>query len=294
MDNFIKIITKPDNVAIVIMLLMVAFYTWWAFQQSLANDRRRKLEKPVEGEEDEKIDTSPFLLRIEMIVAMVLVAGLIVWSIVLEAPLEELANPNLTPNPAKAPWYFLGLQEMLVYFDPWIAGVILPGLMIFGLMAIPYLDINPKGNGYYTFSERKWSILIFCFGFLILWIFLIAIGVFMRGPGWLWYWPWEEWDHNRVLYQRVVDLTQFVGVDSRSLTGFILGGSTVIMYFGLGTVLPYFYWKKRHQDFLQQLGITRFIILSILFWTMIGLPIKIFLRLLFDIKYIWVTPWFNI
>ncbi len=294
MEHFLKIISKPDNVAIVIMLIMVTIYTWWAFQQAFANDRRKQSGKAIEGEEDKKVDSWPFLVRIEMLVAMALVAGLMVWSVALDAPLEEIANPTLTPNPAKAPWYFLGLQEMLVYFDPWIAGVVLPGLIIVGLMAIPYLDINPKGSGYYTFSERKYSILIFCFGFLILWISLIAIGVFMRGPGWLWFWPWEEWDHSRVVYQPVVDLTQLVGIDSRSLAGFLLGGSTVLLYFGLGTALPYYYWKKKHRDFLEKLGITRFLILSSLFWVMLGLPIKVFLRLALNIKYIWVTPWFNI
>ncbi len=108
-----------------------------------------------------------------MLVAMIVVAGLLLWSVLLDAPLEEHANPNLTPNPAKAPWYFLGLQEMLLYFDPWIAGVALPGLIIVGLIALPYLDINPKGNGYFSFSERRYAILIFCFGFLFLWILLI-------------------------------------------------------------------------------------------------------------------------
>jgi hypothetical protein len=75
---------------------------------------------------------------------------LMVWAITLNAPLEELANPNLTMNPAKAPWYFLGLQEMLVYFDPWMAGVVMPTLIIVGLMVIPYIDANPLGSGYYT------------------------------------------------------------------------------------------------------------------------------------------------
>jgi hypothetical protein len=276
------------------MLVLVTFYTIWAFQQALANDKRKRLGDVVEGEDDQKVDTWPFLVRIEMLVAMALVAGLMIWSVALDAPLEEIANATLTPNPAKAPWYFLGLQEMLVYFDPWIAGVILPGLMVAGLMAIPYLDINPKGSGYYTFSERKYSILIFCFGFLVLWIFLIAIGVFMRGPGWLWFWPWEEWDHSRVLYQPVVDLTQLVGIDSRSTAGFLLGGGTLLLYFGLGMAVPYFYWKKRHPDFLKKLGMIRFVILTNLFWIMIGLPIKAILNLVFNIKYIWVTPWFNI
>jgi len=229
-----------------------------------------------------------------MLATLVVIAVLIIWSVVLDAPLEEHSNPALTPNPAKAPWYFLGLQEMLVYFDPWIAGVVIPGLIIFGLMAIPYLDINPKGNGYYTFSERKYSIITYCFGFLILWIFLIAIGVFARGPGWLWFWPWEEWDHSKIVYQYNVDLTQLIGIQSRSLLGFIIGGIVMFLYFGLGIILPYYYLKKRKIEFLKKLGITRYAILIFLFLTMIGLPIKIILNLTLNVKYIWVTPWFNI
>ena len=82
---------------------------------------------------------------------------LMVWSLTLNAPLEEPSNPNVTMNPAKAPWYFLGLQEMLVYFDPWIAGVIMPTLIIVGLMAVPYIDNNPLGNGYYTYRQRRFA-----------------------------------------------------------------------------------------------------------------------------------------
>src|SRR3990170_2239839 len=114
-----------------------------------------------------------------------------VWSIVIDAPLEEPANPNLTPNPSKAPWYFLGLQDILVYFDPWFAGVVAPVLIIVGLMLIPYLDVNPKGNGYYTYTERKMAIWVYCFGFVVLWIALIIMGVFLRGPGWNLFMPWQ-------------------------------------------------------------------------------------------------------
>jgi hypothetical protein len=136
----------------------------------------------------------------------------------------------MTPNPAKAPWYFLGLQEMLVYFDPWIAGVVFPMLIVVGLMAIPYIDINPKGNGYYTFRERKFAMLTFCFGFHVLWILLIIVGVFMRGPGWLWFWPWQEWDPHRIAAEINYDLTSFAGVSSKSFLGFILGGAVVMGY----------------------------------------------------------------
>src|SRR5262245_66315553 len=105
---------------------------------------------------------------------------LVLWSVLLRAPLEEWANLTKTPNPSKAPWYFLGLQEMLVYYDPWLAGVVFPTLIIVGLMAIPYIDVNPKGNGYFTFKERKVEITLFLFGFLILWVLLVMVGTFLR------------------------------------------------------------------------------------------------------------------
>src|SRR5215211_4507513 len=122
---------------------------------------------------DDKVHTWPHLVRMEFLVALFVTVVLTLWSITIDAPLEEPANPTKTPNPSKAPWYFLGLQEMLVYFDPWMAGVVLPTLIIIGLMVIPYIDVNPRGNGYYTFKERKFAISTFMFGFLVLWIILI-------------------------------------------------------------------------------------------------------------------------
>ena len=113
---------------------------------------------------DDKIHTWPHLVRMEFLVALFVTVALTLWAMMVDAPLEEPANPTRTPNPSKAPWYFLGLQEMLVYFDPWHAGVVLPTLIIVGLMIIPYIDINPKGNGYYCFKDRKYEILTFLFG----------------------------------------------------------------------------------------------------------------------------------
>ena len=152
MENFLKIISKPDNVAIVIMLLMVAFYTWWAFHQSFENDRRKREGLPVEGEDDKKIEVWHSLVRIEMLVTMVVIVGLIIWSLVLDAPIEELANPTLTPNPAKAPWYFLGLPSLFFSFYPFISFFLLPLLIFFFLISIPYFSINPNFIFYYTFS----------------------------------------------------------------------------------------------------------------------------------------------
>ncbi|MFN3531269.1 MAG: cytochrome C, partial [Candidatus Brocadia sp.] len=169
-----------------------------------------------------------------------------------------------------------------------------PMLIIIGLMAIPFVDFNPKGNGYYTFKERKFAMLTFCFGFHILWIFLIIVGVFMRGPGWLWFWPWQEWDPHRIVAETNYDLTSFIGVNSKSFLGFVLGGAVVIGYFFMGMAIPYRFMKTRKSTALQKLGIIRYAIVAFLFLSMLALPIKVFLRLVFHVKYIWVTPWFNI
>ena len=141
---------------------------------------------------DDKIHTWPHLVRMEFLVALFVIIGLTIWSLTIDAPLEEPANPTKTPNPSKAPWYFLGLQEMLVYFDPWHAGVVLPTLIIVGLMVIPFIDTNPRGNGYYCYKDRKWEILTFIFGFHVLWVTMIIIGTFFRGPGWNLFWPWQH------------------------------------------------------------------------------------------------------
>src|SRR3989339_1765921 len=102
---------------------------------------------------DDKVHTWPHLVRLEFIVAIFVFVVLVLWSVGIDAPLEEPANPTRTPNPSKAPWYFLGLQEMLVYFDPWHAGVVLPSLIIVGLMMIPFIDVNPSGSGYYSYKQ---------------------------------------------------------------------------------------------------------------------------------------------
>ena len=154
--NFRLIVTKPDNVPIVGLIFLLVFFVWYSIREGVLNDRRIAAGKaPIEKDESDRVWVWPDLVYTELISLIVCSVILIVWSIFLKAPLEQPANPSNTPNPSKAPWYFLGLQEMLVYFDPWLAGVVLPGLIIVGLICIPYIDKNPKGNGYYTFNERK-------------------------------------------------------------------------------------------------------------------------------------------
>ncbi len=156
-----EVVSTPDNVPIVALLFLVPFYTWYAFRQAIANDEliavlgsdpgaaktQYRKTQPWDPKWEREVHTWPYLMRIEFLVAIIVTVILMVWSLTLNAPLEEPSNPNVTMNPAKAPWYFRGLQEMLVYFDPWIAGVVMPTLIIVGLMAVPYIDTNPLGNG---------------------------------------------------------------------------------------------------------------------------------------------------
>ena len=147
--------------------------------------------KPIQkasGEPVDKVNPWPHLMLPEFISLMAMMAFLILLSAILNAPLLEEANPNITPNPAKAPWYFLGLQEALSYWDPQIAGVMIPLVIgLIGFAAIPYIDRNPENHP----SKRKYAIMMFTF-FLAGAGTLTIIGVLFRGPGWNWTYPWID------------------------------------------------------------------------------------------------------
>ena len=263
----------------------------------LSQPANRRVEVPIKkasGPGDDKVHTWPHLVRAEFLCALLVIVLLIVWSRRVDAPLEEPANPTRTPNPSKAPWYFLGLQEMLVFFDPWHAGVVLPTFIIMGLMVIPYIDINPKGNGYYTFEERKFEILTYFFGFHVLWISLIVIGTFLRGPGWNWFWPWEKWDLHKVEAMTNVDLPYLLGLRDAFWSS-MFGLAVIGGYFVVGTLAMYA-WIRRLKGplFMQQWGMPRFMTTSFLFLNMLAVIIKMVMRHALNIKYILATPWINI
>ena len=297
MEYFIKIVTKADNLPIVLMLFLCIFYTWHAMRRALRND---KLETPLEKQQNDKITVWPHLVRVEFLASVVIMIILTVWSFGIDAPLEEPANPAITPNPSKAPWYFLGLQELLVYFDPWIAGVVLPTIIIIGLMSIPYIDINEKGNGYYTFKERPFAILTFSFGFLIMWVSLIVLGTFLRGPGWNFFWPWQYWDHDKVVALNNVDWSEFFGIPTRNVDNslniwaMLFGAGALFGYFGLSIYGCYLWVSRKRPDVFKKMGPVRFGVTVTFFVMMVGVILKMILRWTFNIKYVWVTPWFNV
>ncbi|MFN8576084.1 MAG: cytochrome C [Candidatus Sericytochromatia bacterium] len=293
-SNFLEIITKPDNIPIILLIGMLIAYTWIAFQKAFYNDKKLMQGEPVwEGEphNQEKVHTWPHLLSIEFIVAIIFMVGLTVWSTFLNAPLEEPANPGVTPNPSKAPWYFLGLQEMLVYFDPWIAGVVLPTIIIIGLIAIPYIDTNPKGNGYYCWRDRKFAISVFMFGWL-LWMVLIIEGTFLRGPGWNFFMFGEYWDVHKVVPLVNVNLSELLNIDPK--TPWLLREIPALILLGLYfTVIPAIV-AKVNKKFFDDLGLVRYTVTMVLLLLLMSLPIKMVLRWVLNLKYVLVTPWFNI
>ncbi len=293
MENLITLLSKPDNVPIVGMMVMVFFFCWLGLRQALRNDIILKAGEydRIRVKPEDKVHVWPNLIRLEFLAIILVMIILTVWSITIDAPLEGPANPTRTPNPSKAPWYFLGLQEMLVYFDPWIAGVVLPVLIVIGLILIPYLDVNPKGNGYYSFKDRKFAIITFCFGFILLWVLLIIVGTFLRGPGWNFFLPWEKWDPHKVVAITNINLSEKFGIQSY-LWGSIFGGSVLAGFYSLGFL--FYLWKGKKNETIQKLGKVRYSIVAFLFLTMMGLLIKIFLRLVMNIQYVWVTPWFNV
>src|SRR5947209_1609665 len=235
----------------------------------------------------DKVHTWPYLVRAEFISGCVLLLVLLVWSITVDAPMEEPANPTKTPNPSKAPWYFLGLQEMLVYFDPWIAGVVLPSLIIVGLMVIPYVDINPKGNGYYTWTERKFAITTFLVGFLGMWVGRTTSGVFFGGPGWSLFMPWGYWDPHLVRALTNIALPYLLGI--RSEMGAMLFGAICVLGWLVGIPAAVWVLKKDH-PFFKSLGQVRYGIVATLFMIMAGVLVKMVLRLSLNIKYVLVIP----
>lgn len=294
--NFRKEALKPDNVPIWMMIYGQAFFLWLAFRRGMINDDLMAEGKPnlEKQESDKRVYTWPDLVYSELICMVLFTAFLIAWAVFLKSPLEDPANAGVTPAVAKAPWYFLGLQEILVYFDPWMAGVVLPGMIVVGLMAMPFFDTNPKGNGYYTIKERFWAIWAFGFGYVVLWIALIFLGTFMRGPGWNFFGPFEYWDSHKVVALANINLSEIIWVQIlnvglpanilvRELVGIVLVGLYMVL-------VPIVLAKTALKNLYTEMGPVRFHLAIVLLIVMASLPIKMYLRWSFNLKYIVAIP----
>ncbi|MFM9058949.1 MAG: hypothetical protein ACKOSQ_07495 [Planctomycetaceae bacterium] len=306
-ENFAAIVMKPDNVPIVGLVFLLAFFTWLATKQAVVNDEREAQGlPPMEKVNDEKVLVWPDLVYTELICMVAVSAFLLFWAIFLPAPLEEPASSVKTPNPSKAPWYFLGLQEMLVYFDPWYAGVVLPSLVIFGLMALPYIDFNKSGNGYYSIANRKFAYLTYQFGFFVLWITLIILGTFLRGPNWNFFGPFEFWTPYKVEVLNNVDLNQMFWVNlmqqplpraPKDAGGLVQVGYGLLREapgrLALGAylvLLPPLLAITVFRGYFAKMGFIRYMVMANLMLLMLTLPIKMILRWTFNLKYIVSIP----
>ncbi len=291
MREILARLSNPDALPILGLLLLFPLMVTACLFLGAREDRRRKDGSPsTEKGLPPKVPTWPHLLKRELAAALAVSILLLAWSLLVDAPLQAKADPAVMPNPAKAPWYFLGLQEILVYFDPWIAGVALPLLITFGLASIPYLDPNPGGNGRYTLRERPLALTLFLSGFT-LWCLLIAVGTFCRGPGWAWFWPWEKWDPNRAaLMTPLRPLPEVLGLPE-GLPSFLGGLFLLASWYLLVGLAARAILKKLDPAGWKAFGRGRFLLFVFLAGTMLGVVAKILLHLLADINYILVVPW---
>jgi len=143
------------------------------------------------AEAQDKVHTWPHLLVVEFAAALAMTAMVLIFSAIVRAPLLGLADVNQTPNPSKAPWYFLGLQELLTMFHPMVAGVTIPGMGLFLLIIAPYVDSNPSNKP----DDRKFAIALFTI-FLMFWAVLVILGSFFRGEGFNFIFPWRQGVHE--------------------------------------------------------------------------------------------------
>jgi hypothetical protein len=200
---------------------------------------------------------------------------------------------------------------MLVYYDPWMAGVVLPSFIIVGLMAIPYIDFNKAGNGYYTINERRFAYITFQLGFLELWVTLIVLGTLLRGPNWNFFGPYELWDAHKVEALNNVNLSEYfwqwglgmslpkAPIEKGPWWHFWDWDITAILlreWMGIVLVLGYFIAMPPlmavtfFRGFYQRMGFIRYMTLATLLLFMASLPIKMILRWVFNLKYIVAIP----
>ena len=143
----------------------------------------------VGREPEDTLQSWPHLMLRELLLFLVVCGVILGVSLLFNAPLEEAANPLHSTNPAKAPWYFVGIQE-LVSYSAFLGGILAPGLIVLSLLLLPYLDRNPKGTGVWFSRERRLGTWLFTL-FVVAMVVLILIGQFLRGPNWHLYWPWS-------------------------------------------------------------------------------------------------------
>ena len=282
--NFRLIVTKPDNVPIVGLIFLLVFFVWYSIREGVLNDRRIAAGKePIEKTESDRVWVWPDLVYTELI-------SLIVCSV---APDRLVDLPEGAARAAGEPGEHAesrrrrrGISSASrkcwsTSIRGWPASCC-PGLIIVGLICIPYIDKNPKGNGYYTFNERKAEITLFLFGFVVLWASLIVLGTFLRGPNWNFFGPFEFWDIHKLAALTNVNLSEYIwvralgtGLPTQWFIREIFGIVLVLFYV---FALPVLLAKAWFKGYYEKLGAPRYYVGVFLFLMMMSLPIKMLAR----------------
>jgi hypothetical protein len=284
---------EPDAVALVLLVLGVGLTLVVGLVAGSRRDRRdgsaATAEEPGEQERQVVVTTWPHLLRLELVASLATLLFVTWWAIGLEVPLGSVADPGVTPKVAKAPWFFVGIQEMLQYFDAWLAGAVLPLLMLAGLCALPYIDHDTTESGRYTLRRRPVALAV-TLALVVLWVLPMVVGLLLRGENWSLQPVWEPQEIDvPPVHEPLLSLATLI--DLRGAGQHLLGGGLVLgPFFALVLSWP----RARRRPWAARLGPGRYLVAGSLLLLTVGVVLKVVLHMTLDIRYLWVTPWFRI
>jgi hypothetical protein len=275
------LLQDPDAMALLLLLLAVGATLIIGL---CAGHRRDRSEPPGQ----KLVDTWPHLLKRELIASLIVLLLLTWWAMALQVPLGTRADPRFTPTVAKAPWFFVGIQEMLQYFDAWLAGIVLPVLVVVGLCVLPYIDAGQEQSGRYTLRRRPLALLVTS-ALLVLWLLPMIVGQLFRSEQWTLQPAWRAPPVDLVPALAPVSLARKLGLGS--VGGQLLGGLLCLGPFA--ALFACWFWLRR-KAWAADLGWGRFTLAGVFLLCLMGVAVKVALQLCLDVRYLWVTPWFRI
>jgi hypothetical protein len=280
------VLREPDALALLLLALLIGA----TVGVGVVAGRRRDARGPRERD-GQALTTWPHLLRLELLAGLLTLLVVTWWAILLEVPLGPPADPAVTPALAKAPWFFIGVQEMLQYFDAWLAGAVLPLLMVFGLCALPYLDANPEGNGRYTL--RRPVALTVVAALIVMWLLPMVVGELYRGEHWA-LWPvWRPPPLSPDLPPPQPPPALSARLGLAGATGQVLGAAVCLgPYLFMAISWPRL--SRRYPQSVGRMGRVRYLVAGFLLVSAAGVVVKVALVAALDVRYLWVTPWFRI
>jgi hypothetical protein len=284
---------EPDAVALLLLVALVALTLAVGLVAGRRREARPDTEEQQAAELGQLVSTWPSLLRLELLAAMVTMLVVTWWAIGLQVPLGPQADPSITPTVAKAPWFFIGIQEMLQYFDAWLAGVILPLLSVVGLCALPYLDVSDAGSGRYTWRNRPLALAVIV-GLLLIWLVPALVGQLWRGENWELAAAWRSIPPTQ-LKPAPLEASRLSLAGALGLHGALEHVVGCVACLGPFAALALLGPRlARGRPRLEEMGRGRVFFAGALVLVMLGVLVKVALHVTLGLHYLWVTPWFRI